>query len=281
MSATEQAKFLQDLASELNSKEIALPSFPDVVIKIRDALEDPTCSAERLAKVARADPVLVSRVLMSANSAFHNRAGIEIVDLNLAISRLGFETVRNTAIALAVEQIFNASKHDELRDRLKSLWNDSMSRSAMCYALSMEASDINSDSAYLCGLLHDVGKLYILTKARNYPDFLGNTDALQQVIADWHPSIGRSIVASWGFADEIAATLESGQGADHADDNVASLADVVLASEFLINNDKDAVIEQDSLPPVLQKLTINDSRLPSVLENYETYLSLQRQAVAG
>ena len=279
MSATEQAKFLQDLASELNSKEIALPSFPDVVIKIRNALEDPTCSAERLANVARADPVLVSRVLMSANSAFHNRAGIEIVDLDLAISRLGFETVRNTAIALAVEQIFNASQHDELRDRLKTLWSDSMSRSAMCVALSMEAASVNSDSAYLCGLLHDVGKLYILTKARDYPEFLGDSDALETVMADWHPSIGRSIVAAWGFAEEISATLESGQTDDHIDNKVVGLADVVLASEALIGDDPQVCIAQDPLPAAVQKLNINSARLPTVLENYEKYQSLQRQAV--
>ena len=59
MSANEQSKFLQELAETLNSKDIALPSFPDVVINIRDALEDPTCSAERLANVVKTDPILV------------------------------------------------------------------------------------------------------------------------------------------------------------------------------------------------------------------------------
>ena len=106
MTGSEQTQFLQQLAEDLNSKCIELPSFPDVVINIRTALEDPKCTSERLAEVVRTDPVLVARLLMAANSAFHNRAGIEIVDLNLAISRLGFEVVRNTAITLAVEQIF-------------------------------------------------------------------------------------------------------------------------------------------------------------------------------
>ena len=115
MSAEEQAEFLQELARALNAKDIALPSFPDVVIQIRTALEDPTCTPDRLAEVAKTDPVLVSRLLMSANSAFHNRAGIEIVDLNLAISRLGFEAVKNTAIALAVEQLFNATNRTGTR----------------------------------------------------------------------------------------------------------------------------------------------------------------------
>ena len=115
MSAEEQSQFLQQLAEDLNSKNIQLPSFPDVVINIRTALEDPSCTSERLADVVRTDPVLVARLLMSANSAFHNRAGIEIIDLKLAISRLGFEVVRNTAITLAVEQIFAASEHENMK----------------------------------------------------------------------------------------------------------------------------------------------------------------------
>ena len=155
----EQAEFMQGLAEALNSKDIALPSFPDVVVKIRTALEDPTCTADRLAEVARTDPVLVSRLLRSVNSAFHNRAGIEIVDLDLAISRLGFESVRNTAITLAVEQLFDASLHEELKSRLGELWTRSISLASLCYVLSQQNPDINSDNAFLCGLLdeHDLG----------------------------------------------------------------------------------------------------------------------------
>ena len=52
--ANEQAEFMQGLTEALNSKDIALPSFPDVVVKIRTALEDPTCTADRLAELKQA-----------------------------------------------------------------------------------------------------------------------------------------------------------------------------------------------------------------------------------
>ena len=170
--------FLQQLAEDLNSKNIKLPSFPDVVINIRTALEDPTCSSERLADVVRTDAVLVARLLMAANSAFHNRAGIEIVDLNLAISRLGFEVVRNTAITLAVEQIFNASQHEDLRESFKNIWSGSLSLASMCFVIARQSDNLNPDNAFLCGLLHEVGKLYILTKAREFPNLMGDPDSL-------------------------------------------------------------------------------------------------------
>jgi len=280
MSANEQAKFLQELAETLNSKDIALPSFPDVVINIRTALEDPTCSAERVAKVVRTDPVLVTRVLISANSAFHNRAGIEIVDLGLAISRLGFETVRNTAITLAVDQIFKAGQHDDLKVRLKELWNNSISLSSMCYALAQKTGIVNSDNAFLCGLLHEIGKLYILTKARDYPELLGDEESLNSVIAQWCPSVGRSIVQAWGFPDEIAETMD---GAGAANDQIsagASLVDVVIGARMLVD-DAEGTLAADPLHPSIARLNVDADNFPQLVESYEIYAQSMRQSIGG
>ncbi len=263
MSSNEQAKFLQELAETLNSKDIALPSFPDVVIKIRTALEDPTCSAERLADVVRTDPVLVTRLLISANSAFHNRAGIEIVDLGLAISRLGFETVRNTAITLAVDQIFRAGQHDDLNERLEELWNNSISLSSMCYALAQYCGTVNSDNAFLCGLLHEVGKLYILTKARDYPELLGDEESLNSVIAQWCPSVGRSIVQAWGFPDEIAETMDGESALCGQAGEKASLVDVVIGARMLVD-DAEKTLAQDPPHPSIERLDIDSDNFPQL-----------------
>ncbi len=279
MSANEQSKFLQELAETLNSKDIALPSFPDVVINIRDALEDPTCSAERLADVVKTDPILVTRLLISANSAFHNRAGIEIVDLDLAISRLGFETVRNTAITLAVDQIFKAGEHDDLKDRLEELWNDSISLSSMCFALAQKTGAVNSDNAFLCGLLHEIGKLYILTKARDYPELLGDNDSLNTVIAQWCPSVGRSIVQAWGFSDEIAETVDSA-AADDDTDRGASLVDVVVCARMLVD-DADQALAEDPLHPSIARLHIDSNNYEKLAESYDLYVKSMRQSIGN
>lgn len=278
MSDDEQVRFLQGLAEDLNSKEFALPSFPDVVVKIRTALEDPTCSSDRLAEVAKTDPVLVSRVLVSANSAFHNRAGIEIVDLNLAISRLGFEVVRNTAVTLAVEQIFNASQHKELRSRLKDLWDRSISMSSMSCVLAKSCGAINSDSAFLCGLLNEVGKLYILTKARDYPSFLGDGDALEKVLADWHPNVGRSIVEAWGFSPDIAESVEADDSNVNEEGVGTSLGDVIIASRMLLDNAQDALTTKP-LHPSIDRLNITEESYAGLNEAYELHVESMRHSV--
>jgi len=280
MSAEEQASFMQGLAEALNSKDIALPSFPDVVVQIRTALEDPTCTAERLAQVARTDPVLVSRLLKVVNSAFHNRAGIEIVDLGLAISRLGFESVRNTAITLAVEQIFDASQQQGLKARLKVLWDNSIEMSSMCYTLAHRSHGVNADNAFLCGLLHEVGKLYILTKARDYPNLLGNDDSLEQVMAQWSPSIGQSIVQAWGFPEEIAETMDAVSVSANQVASDPSMVDVVAASQLLLLNAEAALADADQHVS-MNRLGITSDNFAAVAESCEMHAMSMRQSVSG
>lgn len=280
MSTNEQAKFLQELAEALNSKNIALPSFPDVVIKIRTALEDPTCSAERLAEVIKTDPILVTRVLISANSAFHNRAGIEIVDLGLAISRLGFETVRNTAITLAVDQIFKGGEHDDLKDRLEQLWNNSIGLSSMCYALAQRCGNVNTDNAFLCGLLHEIGTLYILTKARDYPELLGDDKSLNSVIAQWYPSVGKSIVQAWGFPEDIAETIDGDSTASDETRTAPILADIVIGARMLVMNAEETLATSPPHPSIA-RLKVDEGNFPQLEETYDLYMQSLRQSVGG
>jgi HD-like signal output (HDOD) protein len=278
VSAEEQTQFLQELAEDLNSKNIQLPSFPDVVINIRTALEDPTCSSERLASVVRTDPVLVARLLIAANSAFHNRAGIEITSLDLAISRLGFEVVRNTAITLAVEQIFAAAEHKKLKSAIKEIWSSSLSLASMSFVIARNAGSINADNAFLCGLLHEIGRLYILTKATRYPKLLGDPESLKTVQDQWYASVGKSIIEAWGFSNEIAESLDR-EDSEQIVGGPATLVDVVFLAKLVLNADEAA--EDTAFAGPAGKLNIRAETLPMIQEAYDLHAQSMRQSVGG
>lgn len=278
MSSDEQTRFLQQLAEDLNSKNIRLPSFPDVVISIRTALQDPSCTSERLAGVVRTDAVLVARLLMAANSAFHNRAGIEILDLNLAISRLGFEVVRNTAIALAVEQIFNASQHAELRESMKTLWSNSLSLASMCFVIARHSSKLNADNAFLCGLFHEVGKLYILTRARAFPGLMGDPKSLETVLNQWYVTVGKSIIEAWGFPNEIADSLDIEENLSNNADSPATLVDVIHAARLVLQDDGKNDLRTDTFAAG-GKLNVNPDTIAGIRHAYDQHARSMRQSV--
>jgi HD-like signal output (HDOD) protein len=123
MSQAEYFKFVKALAIDLNRNEIKLTSFPDVVMRIRRVLDDPDMTGENLAKILSVDPVLASRVLVLANSTYHNPAGIKIEGLDAAIGRIGFEKVRTAAISYAVEQLYASKDLAPLKEELRQTWS--------------------------------------------------------------------------------------------------------------------------------------------------------------
>ena len=101
MSQDEHFEFVQSLANDLNRKTVKLPSFPDAVVRIRAALDDSDTTAGDIANILSNDAVLASRVLILANSNYHNPAGVKIESLESAVGRIGFEKVRTAAITYA------------------------------------------------------------------------------------------------------------------------------------------------------------------------------------
>ena len=86
MTNPEQFKFVQSLAKDLETGDIRLPSLPAVVMKIRTLLDDDDSDFGQVSKVVSVDSALASRIFVFANSAYHNRSGEKIVNLEAAIA---------------------------------------------------------------------------------------------------------------------------------------------------------------------------------------------------
>lgn len=265
-------QFLQLLSRELGNKSIKLPSFPDAVIKIRDALEKEDCDIQRIAQLASAETMLASRLMQAANSAFFNSAGSRINDLNAAVMRLGLKEVRNMAIALAVEQIFIAKEHPSIAKDLATLWRRSVSVSSVAFVLARECSDVDPEQAFLCGLLHEVGKLYMLTKAEDFPGVTVDMLACSDDPNSWHPQVGRCIVESWGFSEEIVETLEPVEYLNENRSHPTKLLDVVFAAEMVCAANPKVPLDYEHV--CLARLELNNDRLaelqPAIVARRDT-----------
>lgn len=237
-SKDQQFEFVRQLARDLAADEINLPSFPAVIIKIRDMLEDEECDFVRLGEIVSADAALVSRLFIFANSSYHNRSGEEVTSLNDALSRLGLELVRNTALALAIKQLVLSDKHRSIAAHLKRIWILSMRLSSLAHALASYAPGVRDEDAFMCGLFHEIGKVYILTKAGDFPGFLDHEDSLRSILDEWHTQIGQCIVETWGFSDEVVRSLDPGEHFDGHTHLAPELVDTVLAATLLYQVDE-------------------------------------------
>jgi HD-like signal output (HDOD) protein len=85
---------------------------------------------------------------------------------------------------------------------------------AVAHALAKRLSRINPDEALFAGLVHDIGHFYLLSQAQHYPEFEQDPDELANVLAEWHPSIGRAVLHEFQLSEgvlEAVAEHENGR----------------------------------------------------------------------
>jgi HD-like signal output (HDOD) protein len=148
--------FLRNLAAEVSGGTVNLPSFPDVVIRIRKSLADPNASLNQTAKLISTEPRLAALLLQSANSAAFNPGGHGVTDLRAAITRLGHRAVQSSAMAFAVRQIRLAPALRAIAKPLNVLWDESFTVAAVCQVLARRTA-VAPDEAFLTGLMHGIG----------------------------------------------------------------------------------------------------------------------------
>jgi HD-like signal output (HDOD) protein len=202
----EALEFVRELAAELITG-VDLPSFPEVAIRVQKVLSEDDADAARVVRVLGAEPMLASRVLSMANSAALNPAGKAVSDLRAAVTRLGFDSLRSAAIGFAMAQIRRAKQFKGIERHLHSLWQQSVLVAALSFVVARRTGKVNADTAMLTGLVHGVGKLYILTRSMRHPNLFGEQQMYQRIVQDWHRNIAKMLLESWFMAEEIVAAV--------------------------------------------------------------------------
>ena len=224
-------QFLGGLAAELSGGTVDLPCFPDVVIRIRTALDDPDIKMEQTVTIVGSEPRLAAKLLQTANSVAFNTSGKPVTELRTAITRLGQKMVQSAAMAYAVQQMKNEESLRSVSGRLSELWNESIAVASIAQVVARRTK-ITPDEAFLAGLLHGIGRLYILVRAVGKSPQFGLDSEFLDLIAGWQASIGKSVLENWGFAQEMADAVGEQGEFDRRRKN-ADLTDVLLASIIL------------------------------------------------
>ncbi len=190
--------FVQALAQEMSGGKIEIPSFPDVAVRIRQVLADDNCNSAQVAKVVAAEPGMTAKLLQMANSAALNPSGHKITELKGAIARIGFSNVRSASLAYAMSQIRNAPSLVSIRKPLNELWEHSVKMAALAFVAARRWAKVSPDKALLAGLMHGVGKVYILARSAEHPALFADPARYQQIVDDWNAAIAKAVAGELG-----------------------------------------------------------------------------------
>lgn len=228
--------FVKSLASELSKGPVELPSVPEVVIRLQRALSDENASNESVVKVLGAEPVLAAKLMKMANSAALNASGRMIADLRTAVARVGFNIVRSAALSFAVEQMRQSESYRHLAPQLDALWNNSVEIAALSHVIARRFSSLNGDTALLTGLMHNVGRIYILTRASTFPALIADPLTFNSITRDWHANVARAVLENWRMPEEIVDAVGSYEDMDRELRGPVTLIDVLSLAVQLERN---------------------------------------------
>jgi HD-like signal output (HDOD) protein len=261
--------FIRSLASELSAGKVDLPSFPEIAVRVRRILSDPNSSVDQVVRVVGSEPALSARLMRIANSASLNRSGKPVTDLRTAINRIGHNMVRSASISFAMAQIRKSNKLVGLEDQLKQLWNESTSVAALSFVLARSCTRVNPDEALLVGMMHGIGKLYVLTRAVSHPELFTSGGMIEQIVAEWHASIGKAILENWEFPESMAQAVGEQEELARHEPEQADLSDVLAVAILMSRyspSETDVVQALDGLPSST-RLGLSEARIVTVMRD--------------
>jgi len=239
--------FTAMLEVEIAGDHIDLPSFPEVALRVRRTLADEDVSIDQVVRVVSAEPSLVVRLLQLGNSAALNPSGRRLTDLRAAITRIGFNMARSATIAFAMSQLRRAEAYKGLEKPFSELWRTSTQVAAVSFVVAKRLTKVNAELALLAGLLHTVGKLYLLTRAGRFPDLLNDAKVYPALVQTWHARIAKAILVNWEMAPPVVDAVQGFEGCDRVREGEIDLLDVLWVSRSLAALPRPAPV----LPPEL------------------------------
>jgi len=221
-------RFISDLARELSSGRLELPSFPDAAARVQHVLSDPAVTNERIARVIGADAGLAARVLTMSNSALLHRGSTPLTDLKVAVTRIGHDHIRTAALAYANAQLRQAPELAHIRPQLEACWRDAIRVASLAHSIAKETGSARTDEAMLTGLLHNIGKVYIIARAPRHPGSAPALDAA--VVENWYASIGQAVAQNWKLPEEIAGAIAGQLELERTHEGPADLLDLLIVA---------------------------------------------------
>ena len=219
-----EESLLARLERQLQSEDLELPPFNPTALELQRHLGDPEFDIARVAELIRQDPALASRTLRMANSAFYG--GLTPVEtISRAIVRLGTGKIMSLALAAAGAMAMRSSQ-PLLNEFLQRLWLRSFVSGHGCRWLAEAGNEaVDSETAFLAGLLHDLGELFLLKALeRMLQDDAGldelTPELLHEILDNLHASMGERLMQAWGLPsvyaeiarDHVAEDCPTGQG---------------------------------------------------------------------
>jgi HD-like signal output (HDOD) protein len=180
----EAAEEFRHAVSGATIGELNFPTSLDASRRVLKAVENPDLGLAALAKIVVAEPLLSAKVIRLANSVALNPANQTVRDVRQAVLRVGMDPIKALAMVLIMDQLRQTQRHMGCRDLSNRLWERSVHIAALSYVLARKLTRLNADEVMFAGIVHDLGRFYLLSRVADFPVLLEDTVILAETIND-------------------------------------------------------------------------------------------------
>jgi len=193
----------------------SVPSLPAYYNQVVSEIQSPDPSVGRIAAIISQDPAMTAKVLQLANSAL---LGVltHVSDAVQAVSLIGLEMLRALVITVHIFSQFENERVKELD--IAQLWKHSLATARVARAIAQAegAPKSCSDDCFTAGLLHDIGKLILMSSlpekyrsvmAQVVKDRVSLLKAEQDAFQCTHAEVGAYLIAIWGLPRTIVEAV--------------------------------------------------------------------------
>jgi len=198
----------------LVNKTMELPTIPEVLVRLNDVIASEDSSADDVAKVISVDPAVSTNVLRIVNSAYYGLQ-VRVSSIGLAVSIMGFSMTKKVALKAAVFSVFGKNKKPTEHFDPIAFWKHSIFSGVAARTLGLESSRFTATHAedlYICGLLHDIGKIIMFEKAaEQYTQVLAEAarsgrpeiEIENEIFGFSHADVGSVLGVKWFLPEDL------------------------------------------------------------------------------
>jgi putative nucleotidyltransferase with HDIG domain len=199
-----------NLIERLESVVNFLPPVPIVVLELLKALNNEDVDLGTLSKIISKDPAMSINVLKVANSAFY-RLPYKVDTIDYAVRILGMKEITMICIACGAYSALKPARGSDGFD-YQAFWKHSVATGVIARRLSRELGMEIQAIAYLCGLLHDIGKIvlyrvahdiYVMAMQSAGDNGMTMLDAEKKYFGESHDFVGGLIMEKWKLPREF------------------------------------------------------------------------------
>ena len=249
---------LADIFARINMSELpAMSVHVQELLALTGSKKSQSANYDDLARIILKDFSLTHKVLQIANSAYY-ALGQKVSTVSMAVAVLGFDTVRDLAIGIALlDDFMKAGVNTEEIGKL-------LARSFMAALLARSIAEsrylkVLPEEAFICGLMHDLGRvisciyLPVMYRAIHEKTGSGMTEeeaAMSVLDGLTYAGVGREVAIFWNMTESVIKCMEPDPALpEEARDAEKYLHGIVDFSNRYV----DCLLRQQNIAPLMDK----------------------------